>query len=116
MNNELEVAQPLSGSSSTWILVELEFGNVGFGGERQTGVPGEKPLGAKERTKNKINPHMASTPRFEPGPHWWEASALTTAPPLLPIIVVLAFKFNCDLIFSFIQSNVIFSYFVHYLA
>ena len=27
---------------------------------------------------------MASTPGFEPGPHWWEASALTTAPPLLP--------------------------------
>ena len=28
--------------------------------------------------------HMASTPGFEPGPDWWEASALTTAPPLLP--------------------------------
>ena len=27
---------------------------------------------------------MGSTPGFEPGPHWWEASALTTAPPLLP--------------------------------
>ena len=27
---------------------------------------------------------MASTPGFEPGPHRWEASALTTAPPLLP--------------------------------
>ena len=25
---------------------------------------------------------MASTLGFEPGPHWWEASALTTAPPL----------------------------------
>ena len=96
MNNELEVVQPLSGSSSTWILVDFDFGNVGFGGEGQTGVPGEKPLGAKERTKNKINPHMASTPGFEPGPHRWEASALTAAPPLLPIIVVLAFKFNCD--------------------
>ena len=28
---------------------------------------------------------MASTLGFEPGPHWWEASALTTAPPLLPV-------------------------------
>ena len=28
---------------------------------------------------------MASTPGFEPGPHWWEASALNTAPPLLNI-------------------------------
>ena len=50
----------------------------------KTGVPGEKPLGAKERTNNKLNPHMASTPGFEPGPHWWEASALTTAPSLAP--------------------------------
>ena len=27
---------------------------------------------------------MASTPGFEPRRHWWEASALTTATPLLP--------------------------------
>ena len=64
--------------------VELEFGSVGFSGEGKTGVPGEKPLGANQRTNNKLNPHMASTPGVEPGPHWWEASALTTAPPLLP--------------------------------
>ena len=25
---------------------------------------------------------MGSPPGFEPGPHWWEASALTTVPPL----------------------------------
>ena len=66
--------------------IELEFGSVGFWGEGKTGVPGEKPLGARERTNNKLNPHMASTPGFEPGPHWWEASALTTAPPLLPLM------------------------------
>ena len=30
---------------------------------------------------------MASTPGFEPGPHWWEVSALTTAPPLLPLSI-----------------------------
>ena len=41
----------------------------------------------RERTNNKLNPHMASTPRFEPGQHWWEASALTTAPPLLPVFL-----------------------------
>ena len=29
---------------------------------------------------------MASTPGVEPGPHWWEASALNTAPPLLPTL------------------------------
>ena len=64
--------------------IELEFGSVGFWGEGKTGVPGEKPLRARERTKNKLNPQMASTPGVKPGPHWWEASALTTAPSLPP--------------------------------
>ena len=65
--------------------IELEFESVGFQGEGKTGVPGEKPLGARERTNNKLNPHMALTPGFEPRPHWWEASALITALPLLPL-------------------------------
>ena len=50
--------------------IELEFGNVGFRGEGKTGVPGEKPLGAKTRTNNKLNPHMTPGPGIEPGPHW----------------------------------------------
>ena len=33
---------------------------------------------------NKLNPYMTPSPGIEPGPHWWEASALTTAPSLLP--------------------------------
>ena len=55
--------------------IQLEFG------ERKTGVPGAgeiKPPEARERTNNKHNPYMASTPGFEPRPHWWEASALAT--------------------------------------
>ena len=32
--------------------IELEFGNVGFWGEGETGIPGEKPLGARTRTNN----------------------------------------------------------------
>ena len=36
MKNDLEVAHPQSGSSSTWFLVELEFGNVGFWGDGKT--------------------------------------------------------------------------------
>ena len=44
--------------------------SVRYKGEGKTGVPGEKPLGAKERTNNKLNPHMVSTTGFEPGPHW----------------------------------------------
>ena len=35
----------------------------------------------KQRT-NKLNPHMKPSLGIEPGPHWWEASALTTTPPL----------------------------------
>ena len=58
-DDDLEVAHPQSGSLSTWFLVELEFGNDGFWGEGKTRVPREKPLGAKERTNNKLNAHMA---------------------------------------------------------
>ena len=88
INNDLEVAHPQSGSSSTWFLVELQFGNVAFWGEGKTGVPGEKPLGEREGTNNKLDPPMASIPGFlEPGPHWWEASSLTTAPSLAPQIM-----------------------------
>ena len=40
---------------------------------------------------------MASTPGFEPGPSWWEASALTTAPPLLPSHPQLLLRIrDCD--------------------
>ena len=53
-----------------------------FGGEGKTRVPGAKPLRAKKRT-NKLNPHIMPSLEIEPGPHWWEASGLTTAPPLL---------------------------------
>jgi len=44
----------------------------------------EKPLGAEKRTNNKLNPHMTLGLRIEPGTHWWEANAMTTAPSLLP--------------------------------
>ena len=38
-----------------------------------------KPLGAEQRN-NKLNPHITPDLEIEPGPHWWKASALTTAP------------------------------------
>ena len=62
-------------SRSNWNLEVLVFV-----GEGKTGVPGEKPLGARTRTNNKLNLHMTPNPGTEPAPHWWEASALTTAP------------------------------------
>ena len=58
--------------------------NVGFWGEGKTGVPGEKLLGAGMRT-NKLSPHETQDRRIGPGPYWWEASALTTMPSLLPL-------------------------------
>ena len=53
------------------------------GGNRSTR---KKPLGAEWRT-NKLNPHIASSSGIDPGPRWWEARALTTAPTLLVVIV-----------------------------
>ena len=52
---------------------------------RKIGVPGEKPLGTRTRTNNKLNPHMTPRPRIETGSRWWELSALTTSPDYLII-------------------------------
>ena len=54
-----------------------------------------KTLGARTRTNNKLNPRMTPEPGIEPGPHWWEASALTTAPSLLPHSVPFPLLINC---------------------
>ena len=37
---------------------------------------------SKERTNSKLNPYMALA-AIKPGPHWWQASTLTTATSLL---------------------------------
>ena len=58
--------------------------NVGFRGEGKTGGPGEKPLGTEQRT-NKLSPHMTPSPGIEPGPYWWEASALPLRQPCSPL-------------------------------
>ena len=50
-------------------------------------VTWEKPLGARTRTNNKLNPHVTPCWGIEPGPHWWEASSLTTASYLHPAFV-----------------------------
>ena len=88
----VEVVHPQSGSSSTWILVKLEFGNSGFWGEGKTGVPGEKPLGAKDRTNNKLNPNMVSMLEFEPRPH--RLSPLHHPLLLLPCFFILLYMYN----------------------
>ena len=56
----------------------------------ETGVPGENlSVQSRELRTNKLNPHMTPDLGIEPGPHWWEASALTTAPSLHPKVVSL---------------------------
>ena len=62
---------PQTGSSYT-VSRNLEFAIVG----NETGVP-----------------HMASTLEIEAGPYWWEASAFTIAPSLLPLRRVLLDSF-----------------------
>ena len=47
--------------------------------ERENRSTRRKPLGAEYRT-NKLNPHMTPDLAIEPGPHWWEASALQASP------------------------------------
>ena len=84
-DDDLEVAHPQSGSSSTRFLIELDMEMLVFEERGKPEYP-EENLSEQRRepTTNKLNPHMASTAGFEPGPHWWEASALTTAPSLAP--------------------------------
>ena len=61
----------------------------------------EKNPQSKVRPNNKLNPHMTRGPGFEPGPHWWEASALTTAPTLLSLIYAMSCFFLWFKISSF---------------
>ena len=57
-----------SDSRSNWNFEMLVF-------EEREKVTGEKPLGARMRINNKLNPRMTPSPGIEPGPHWWEANA-----------------------------------------
>ena len=70
-------------------LIQMKFNQMQFFKERG------KPVRAEKRT-NKFNPHITPSLEIEPGPHWWEASALTTSPPLLSKIhnsnIVIATK------------------------
>ena len=46
--------------------IELEFGSVGFLENTGHRLPAEKPLGARERTNNKLDPHEMLMLGFEP--------------------------------------------------
>lgn len=50
-----------------------------------------KTLRTRTITNKKLNPLIMLGPGFEPRTHGWEASALTTAPPLLAMPVAKSF-------------------------
>ena len=66
-------------SRSNWTLLEM----LVFVERGKAEYPG-KTFGARTGTNNKLNPHRTPSPGIEPGPHCCEASALATAPSLLP--------------------------------
>ena len=79
--------EPATNSTRIWRRVRES--NPGHTGGRRAVSPLHhpcSPIYIKERTNNELNPHMTPGPGIEPRPHWWEASGLTTAPPLLPNI------------------------------
>ena len=41
---------------------------------------------SKGENQQQTQPTYGVDAGFEPGPHWWEVSALTTAPPLFPLL------------------------------
>ena len=53
---------------------------------RKAGPEGAAEIKPKTRTNNKLNPHIMPSLGIEPGPHWWEASALFTTPSLFPAV------------------------------
>ena len=72
-------------SCGSSILVELEFGKSGCRGRRKTGEHGENPSGQGEN-QQQTQPTYGTWSELNPGPYIGvEASALTTAPSLLPI-------------------------------
>ena len=84
--------------STVWLFsplfpVRIEIWKCWFLWKEENWSTRRKTLGAETRTNNKLNPHIAPSPGIEPGPHWWEASALITALVLLPCFS-LAWKGN----------------------
>ena len=83
-NKDLEVAHPQSGSSSTWFLVELEFGNAGFWGEGKAEFL-EKNLSEQGREPTTNSTHIWSQSRdLNPGHIGGRLALSPLLRPLLP--------------------------------
>ena len=66
--------------------IELESEMFVFEEGGKHGGPREK-IQSMEENNNKLNPHITPSPGIEPRPHRCEASAHTTAPSLLPLMM-----------------------------
>ena len=108
VHSQIKSNGTLSGTSTEWLLVHWNPDRIGiwkcwFLRRRENLSTWRKTSRAEKRTNNKLNPHMASSPRIHPKPHWWEASALTTTPSLLPkqsirhSLTLFWFKMNATL-------------------
>ena len=51
--------------------------------------PEKNPRSRDENQQQTQPKYMTPSPGIEPGPHWWEASAITTAPSLLLLALSL---------------------------
>ena len=69
--------------------IELEFGNVGFLRREEKLEDPEKNPWSKDKNQQQTQPTYAPGLGIESGSHWLEASALITAPSLLPFVQVL---------------------------
>ena len=70
-------------AQSFWGCVQIKFNQMQvFEERRKLEYPG-KNLAEQRREPTNLNPHMMPSLGIKLGPHWWEASALTTTPPLL---------------------------------
>ena len=78
----------------SWSNWNLEL--LGFEKRGKPEYPGKTSDAPKEKTNNKLNPHMALMLGFEPGQHWWGVSSLTTVPSLGLLFppVIAHFEFN----------------------
>ena len=83
--------------------IKLEFENV-LEGRGKLEKPEKKLLEKGQEPMTKLNPQiMKQSPGIKPGPHCWEASALTTVPS--PLSSTLSTLFRTFLLFVGMQGS-----------
>ena len=84
----MEVVHPQRGSSSTWFLVKLEFGNVAFWGDAKTEVTGQKPssetqgqsVGSRKKAGRKFSSKCRRAPGYRILPNYFQKFKRIPAP------------------------------------